>query len=230
MPIKESEFINDLNDRVGNVRDDEFDNGEARKAMAEAIRLYSRWLPQIVHDTIVTVAGQQTYSLQIPELINLRDVYWAGNINFDFDPVIGIPTGIFSYYQPVFSRPSAYHGWKQEVKRRREMGGYGYRFVNFDELSLIPTPDKDGIIVSFEYERSHTINTVHHAHKDLLLDLGEWYAKKIIAEKRRKFGSMTRGGSVSANTGRTENMMREAIQARDRAEEVLNYLRMRSDI
>ena len=235
MAIKESDFILDLHDRVGSVRDDEFGDLEARKALRESLRVYTRWLPQIVLDSIITVKDQQLYPLDIPELINLIDVYWLPEGVFD----LGNPFSFFNQFghsssfgfiiDSSISRPSAWLTFQQEVKRRRKYSGAGFRFANFNELYLIPTPCKDDLEVFFEYERQHTISTVHAGHMDVLLDLGEWYAKKVIAEKRRKLGSITRGGSISADTGRVDNMIRESKEAKMRAEEQLTLLKMRTD-
>ena len=46
--------------------------------MNEALRVYTRWLPQLVIDSIMTVADQQLYELDNPELLNIKDVFWDG--------------------------------------------------------------------------------------------------------------------------------------------------------
>jgi len=230
MAIKESEFINNLHDRIGSVRDDEFSDGEARKALGEALRIYGRFLPQIVIDSVTTVADQQLYVLEIPELLNIRDVFWSretDNETFNVFCNNGIP------YQPFngIARQSEWYGYIQMKKRQQRIDGYGYRFANFNELYLIPAPSTDGVSVFFEYERAHTLATIHEGHMDILLDLGEWYAKKVIGEKRRKTAAVTRSGNLQApNSARTTDMIREAQEAKQRAEEELSYLRMRSDV
>lgn len=184
--------------------------------ITNAVRKLSEYYPFIEIGNAVTVAEQTRYQVTHTDLIKLKAVFTENIRNYQANTDLLLPEIPINGNNISSSNLSSGFALMQTIEVYRKLYPADATIVCHDTFEILPTPDRSGYKIIYEYERYREIDEIPEFFLDDLVDMVLFY----IGDKKYKSTTLASASNTywfdrrGAQTPRGESEKKTLVEMR----------------